>query len=693
VNDSFKYRVFLSYSHGDQQWADWLHRALETYRVPSRLAELTQQKLPRRIAPVFRDRDELPSAASLSTEVNRALEASESLLVICSPNAAASTWVNEEILAYKRLGRAERIFCLIVDGEPNTGDGTECFPPALRFELAADGTITTEPAEPIAADARPGADGRTGAKLKLIAGILGVGFDALRQRDTHRRHRRLLAITAGSVLVMFVTVTLAILAILAQTEAEQRRAQAEDLIGFMLGDLRTRLHEIGRLDIFTSVGNKAMDYFAALGDEDVSDSMLAQRAKALRQIGNVQMDQGQLSAALGAFRESLVISGRLAERDVDNAEYQVALANSHYYVGFVHWQRGELGAARAEFEIVLPIIDAVAAREPDNTDWLVERGYAHTNLGRILELEGQFEKALAAYQTVMTINTRLNELQPDNIDWQLELGFAHNNIGKLVTFLGRLPVAENHYREDLAIKIAVSGSNPQHNLWRGYLAVSYIYLGRILATRGNFDEAKENYAAAILIMRELLHVDPGNITWLQRRSIFEYELSVVLRRAGALDEAHVLLSSAMDDLSGLSATDTTNALWTRDVALVRIEAARQTAQRGDPATAIQLARSARETFGALLEQEPGNRETRRHLIAAELTVGDVAAMGGDDGTAGIAWLAALEAIERDFALTSDPVILDLNATLLRRLDRAADAATLSARLRSMGYRSLYTDLN
>ena len=31
------YKAFISYSHADEAWARWLHRALEGYRVPRRL--------------------------------------------------------------------------------------------------------------------------------------------------------------------------------------------------------------------------------------------------------------------------------------------------------------------------------------------------------------------------------------------------------------------------------------------------------------------------------------------------------------------------------------------------------------------------------------------------------------------------------------------------------------------------------
>ena len=179
----------MSYSHRDAKWGAWLHKSLESYRPPKQIVGTVTARgqVPKRLAPIFRDREELATATDLGTVINEALRQSACQIVICSPNSARSKWVNEEILAFKRLGREDRIFCLIVDGEPNASDDPahadeECFPPALRYRLDADGQLSTVRTEPIAADARPGKDGRNNAKLKLIAGLLGVGFDALRQR-------------------------------------------------------------------------------------------------------------------------------------------------------------------------------------------------------------------------------------------------------------------------------------------------------------------------------------------------------------------------------------------------------------------------------------------------------------------------------------------------------------------------------
>jgi len=106
-----KYAAFISYNHRDRKTAAWLHRALETYRVPKPLwgRPTALGVLGKRLPPVFQDREELAVSTDLAASVRAALEASASLIVICSPDGARSRWVNEEIRAFSALGRRERI--------------------------------------------------------------------------------------------------------------------------------------------------------------------------------------------------------------------------------------------------------------------------------------------------------------------------------------------------------------------------------------------------------------------------------------------------------------------------------------------------------------------------------------------------------------------------------------------------------
>ena len=233
----FKYWAFISYSHADKKWGDWLHSALETFKVPKALAGAASgpgEPIPSKIFPIFRDREELPTSSDLGSMITQALHQSRLMIVICSPRAAKSRWVNQEILDFKKLGGAERILALIVDGEPNAADGkpdfsveAECFPEALKYALGADGNLDrNQPTEPIAADARPGMDGKTGAKLKLVAGILGINYDDLKRREERRRHHQQRIVVAVSAALVLIFAGLAAAAILQSRLATQETKEA-----------------------------------------------------------------------------------------------------------------------------------------------------------------------------------------------------------------------------------------------------------------------------------------------------------------------------------------------------------------------------------------------------------------------------------------------------------------------------------
>src|SRR5829696_8803597 len=96
---SHRYRAFISYSKKDQHHAKRLHSALETYRVPKGIEAPLQRD--RRLGRFFRDDDEMGASRDLGATLRDALENSENLIVICSPHAARSKWVNAEILHFK----------------------------------------------------------------------------------------------------------------------------------------------------------------------------------------------------------------------------------------------------------------------------------------------------------------------------------------------------------------------------------------------------------------------------------------------------------------------------------------------------------------------------------------------------------------------------------------------------------------
>src|ERR1700730_13241729 len=125
--------------------------------------------------PVFRESEDFAADHPPSEQTLAALEASRFLIVICSPNAAKSKYVNEEIRRFKILHGANSIIPVIVGGQPGELE-RECLPPAVRFKIGADGVLTWEQErELIAVDARLEGAGKEVAKQKVLAALLGVG--------------------------------------------------------------------------------------------------------------------------------------------------------------------------------------------------------------------------------------------------------------------------------------------------------------------------------------------------------------------------------------------------------------------------------------------------------------------------------------------------------------------------------------
>lgn len=181
-----RYRAFISYSQQDRRWGKRLHRWLETYRVP--LGAQVDLDPPGRLGRFFRDEEEMAAASNIADLVRGAIEDAENLVVVCSPRSAQSKWVNAEIHHFRRTGRGRKVFAFIIDGVPNSGDpATECFPPALRAAGDPDDPDAL-PIEPLGLDIRK--DGRAKACTRLAAGLLGIDFDDLWQRERRRAEAR-----------------------------------------------------------------------------------------------------------------------------------------------------------------------------------------------------------------------------------------------------------------------------------------------------------------------------------------------------------------------------------------------------------------------------------------------------------------------------------------------------------------------
>jgi len=497
-----RYAAFLSYSHKDAAAARWLHRRLEAYRLPRRLvgAEGEHGPVPARLTPIFRDREELPAAGDLSERVRAALAASASLVILCSPASAASPWVAKEIATFRALHPDRPILAAILDGEP-----AQCFPAGLA---AGEGV------EPLAADLRPGRDGRRLGVLKLVAGLAGVPLDALVQRDAQRRLRRVTAVTALAVAAMLVMAVLTAVALNARREAERQRAEAEGLVEFMLTDLRTKLKGVRRLDVFAAVDQRALRHYQSQDLSRLPPDALERRARMLHMIGEDELDLGQRERALAHFREAARTTAKLLADASDDPDRIFAHSQSEYWIGRADYDQGRFAAARPAFERYKTLAERLVAIDPSRTDWLKEAGYGagsvcSTVLGPPVDGRAALRLCALALQRMEEVRRRSGN-DPAALQEVLN---RHLWMMKAWNANGRWDKVLYHKARQEELMGALLRSDPANVDYRDIWMKAQFGIAEILLEHGDVAEARARLADAAATVAQLRAHDPANADW------------------------------------------------------------------------------------------------------------------------------------------------------------------------------------
>jgi tetratricopeptide (TPR) repeat protein len=682
-----RYFAFLSYSHKDEDLADWLHRELEDFRVPAALVgKITDHGVvPRRLTPVFRDQHELAAADDLTEEIEQALAGSQCLIVLCSPNAASSHWTNAEVEAFKRRRPDGCVLAAIGAGEPFASEidgrgNEECFPPALRQKYDRLGRPTGKRAEPLAADLR--GDGRRIGFLKLVAGMLGVGLDDLVQRENTRRQRRLAWLAAASISGMALTSLLAFTAIRARDAARDQRREAEGLVAFMLGDLKDKLEPIGRLDALDGVGAKVLDYYRRQDTRDLPDDALLQRSKALSLSAQVASLRGDLGTAERLYNEAAEGTAETVRRAPSDPERLFEHAQNIYYLSDIASQRGDYDRAAKGFEQYRALADRMTAIGPDNLRWRMEVQYAATNLG-IVQLKRRHDSdAAEQFQTALATIEAIAQIEPRNIDYQRSRAETLAWLADAEANLGRLPQAIEHRQQQIALLDQLISKGDDVTL-REMLIPTRIKLGKLFAAQGSSMEAQTQFNQALTIADSLVAKEPDNRKWLEYAAFAKLSLAFRELQLGQLGEAQHHNEEGCAIVGRLLARDPDVAYWKMDQRTCltsRTQIALASRRASDALTAARTAVNLSTTIRTddpVADRFAGARAYR--------LLGDALLANGQSAPAHEAWAKGLSILPQGGV--ERPSEAEVRAELLQRTGEQARSAQILGRLRSQGVRS------
>ena len=681
-----RYRAFLSYSHVDTKWATWLMRRLEGFRVPARFHGRAAPigAVGARIAPVFRDRDELPTAGDLGEVVRAALADSATLVVICSPASAQSRWVREEIIAFKLLHGEARVFAFIIAGEPKAeGTDEDCFSPALRHGLGSDGQLSATVAEHVAADARPQGDGREDAFIRLVAGLLGVGFDDLRQRELQRRHRRMTWIAVGSTAGMAAMIGLAAVAWIMRGDALRRQDNSEELMADVLNDVKTRLEKTDKLDTLEEAVARMTAYFKKIDPRDLTDGTLTQQARTITQIGQIRVSQMRYAEADTAFSEAFKRLSALVERHPDDGAMLFERAQAEFWIGNVHYKQGNLRPAAEWMGRYRDSAVALSDLNPEKLAWQREAVSSHHNLA-VLELErGNLAAAHAGFLGEIAVLEKLVAQRPGEAALQFSLANANSYLATTAERNGDYPEAIERFGLQIARLESLAKMEPQNTKWRRRLGDAIALQSDVLFISGRRPEGMAQRKKANLIFSAIAAQDPANLDFQHASLNARIKDAILLRAIGDEAAAARLVRECRPVLEKLAASVATDRGVTATLAIAwRLEAQlRNTA--GEAGSADAAARAL--TIGqSLVDQDRAGDIHRGEFANACVIAGIIAQRGGDSTEARRHWQAAVEAVQDRGMASRQWRLLDPAARALL-LGRTAAAREILDRLNAIGY--------
>jgi serine/threonine-protein kinase len=355
------------------------------------------------------------------------------------------------------------------------------------------------------------------------------------------------------------------------------------LIGFMLGDLRTRLQAVGRLDVLDQVGDRAMAYFAAVPETSLSDEELSRQSQAIYQVGQVRLAQGELEP--------------LAASDPSNPDWQLGLINSHFYVGQVQQRQGNFAGALAHFSAYRNIAQALVEREPDNWKYQLELSYGYSNVASVMEANRDLEGAKDGLEHSIQIKERLFR---DGHIGPSDLATGYARLGVILDKVGAATAAIENFSRAVELREQLVSAEPGHPRWKRLMAIDASQLGGVFLDAQRPDAARPYFDKSVAAFADLVALDPENADWQEDYARMTLWVGVLDRIKGYHGSARLRLGRAQEMFDRFIKTAPTVYVFSRDAARARIELGASHLATGNSLEALAKVASARDILNGVV---------------------------------------------------------------------------------------------
>jgi tetratricopeptide (TPR) repeat protein len=535
------YDAFISYSHARDKA---IAATLQT--VVQRLGKPWYQ---RRALRVFRDDTSLSATPHLWPAIEGALGASRFLIVLASPEAAASPWVGKEISYWLKRKSVDTLLIALTEGSLAWSNELVDFiwSEATPLPAVLKAKFPTEPKWVDLSVYRAGASTRDARFSELAAdfaaAIRGVPKEDLLSEELRQQRRALRQACAAAAALL----VLAGLAAWQWRAASVQRDRAENALmtaartsDSLIYDLAFKFRDQRGMpvELVLDILGRAQAMQRQLAQAGETNPELRHlEAAALGELSTTLLSQGEPQGARAAAERARAISEDFAKAEPQNPQRQRELAVNINKIGDAEMALGLRAEAGDRFRKALGIMEQLVAQEADNSAYLRDLTACLTRIGAVLAVTGQPSDALAVFGRAQSILEGLVAREPGNVQWQSDLSSAYNRTGLTLVGLGRTNEALDAYRHGLTIREKIADADGKNTQRQRDVFLSHTRIGDLLASIGRREEALASYRKALAIIEKLALSDPSNTLWQDEFSSGYDHVGDMLMLAAASDEA------------------------------------------------------------------------------------------------------------------------------------------------------------
>ncbi len=471
------YEVFLSYRHKprDSKICKKVHTLLETFKPPRKYKQADIKR-------VFRDDDELPAAGVLSDTIGEALKNSRILLVICSPDTSQSQWVDREVRTFMELGRSDKIFSLLIEG-----DAENSFPPSLRLVPGIENRTLRIQARSDQSNKKLGKE-----LLKVVAAATDTPSDPLRIAVGRRRLRR--SFFAAAILSLFLFAS-GIYSLYQWSKASYYNlfAQREelvihDVINSITFDLTKAVDSLpgasGALAAILSANIEYMDRMMAI--DGPSEKTLTDKGNNYLSLARAYLMEGEHDKASEAALKAIILFEDLAEDSTDLTVIK-ELAISYNIAGLYMQSMSKWENAVVLLEKAADVYKELNEKEP-GADHPASRADCLNNLAVCFYLKGDYKNAAELFIEEMDLRKKIMGKAPSHENRKTLADLA-SSAGSCLLSAKDYKRAERYNSQAMSQYQSLYEESPDGLSHKNYVSGAY-NLGRNLAFLKKDDDAE-----------------------------------------------------------------------------------------------------------------------------------------------------------------------------------------------------------